>query len=86
MKANPHKCHFICSTSKKVSLIVENKEINNGTHEKLLDVKIDSKLFFIHIDNICKKAAFKLNVLSRVTSHLDFFKKVIDKCFLYVPV
>ena len=25
MKANPDKCHFICSTSKKVILIVENK-------------------------------------------------------------
>ena len=35
MKSNPHKCNFICSTSKKVSLIVENKEINNSTHERL---------------------------------------------------
>ena len=31
MKPNPDKCNFICSTSKKVSLIVENKEINNST-------------------------------------------------------
>ena len=45
MKSNPDKCNFICSTSKKVSLIVENKEINNSTHERLLGVKIDSKLF-----------------------------------------
>ena len=45
MKANPEKCHFICSTSKNVSLIAENKEINNSTHEKLFGVKIDSKLF-----------------------------------------
>ena len=37
MKANPDKCHFIC-TSKKVSLIVENKEINNSSHEKLFGV------------------------------------------------
>ena len=34
MKSNPDKCNFICSTSKKVSLIVENKEINNSTHDK----------------------------------------------------
>ena len=46
MKANPDKCNFICSNSKKVSLIVKNKEINNSTHEKLLSVKIDSKLSF----------------------------------------
>ena len=32
MKSNPAKCNFICSTSKKVSLIVENKEINNIDH------------------------------------------------------
>ena len=36
---------FFCSTRKKLNLIVENKEINNGTHERLLGVKIDSKLF-----------------------------------------
>ena len=34
MKSNPDKCNFICSTSKIVSLIVENKEINNSTHDK----------------------------------------------------
>ena len=33
MKSNPVKCKFICRTSKKVNLIVENKEINNSTQE-----------------------------------------------------
>ena len=76
MKSNPVKCNFICSTSKKVSLIVENKEINNSTHERLLGVTIDSKLSFnTHIDHICKKASLKLNALSRITPHLDFKKK-----------
>ena len=46
MKSNPDKYIFFCSTSKKVSLIAENKEINNSTHERLLGVKIDSKLSF----------------------------------------
>ena len=31
MKSNLDKFNFICSTGKKVSLIVENKEINNST-------------------------------------------------------
>ena len=76
MKSDPDKCNFICSTSKKVSLIAENKEINNSTHERLLGVKIDSKLSFnTHIDDICKKASLKLNALSRITPHLDFKKK-----------
>ena len=86
MKSNPGKCNFICSTSKKVGLIVKNKEINNSKHERLLGVTIDSKLSFnTHIDHICKKASLKLNALSRITPHLDF-KKVVDKLFLYVPV
>ena len=37
-----------------MSLIVENEEINNSTHEKLFVVKIDSKLSFnTYIDDIC---------------------------------
>ena len=40
MKSNPDKCNFICSTSKKVSLIVENKEKNNSTHKRLLRLKL----------------------------------------------
>ena len=82
MKSNPDNCNFICSTSKKVSLIVENKEINN---KRLLGVKIDSKLSFnTHIDNICKKTSLKLNALSRITPHWDFKKKklLINSCFM----
>ena len=75
MKSNPDKCSFICSTSKKVSLIVENKEINNSTHERLLWVSIHSKLSFnTHIDHICKKESLNLKALSRITPHLDFKK------------
>ena len=75
MKSNPGKCNFVCSTSKKVSLIVENKEIINSTHERLLG---DSKLSFdTPIDDICKKASLKLNALSGITPHLDFKKKTL---------
>ena len=63
MKSNPDKCNFICSTSKKVSIVVECKEINNSAHERLLEVKIE------------KKVSLKLNALSRITPHLDFKKK-----------
>ena len=57
MKSNPDKYNFFCSTSKKVSLIAENKEINYSTHERLLGVKIDSKLSFnTLLDDICKQA------------------------------
>ena len=32
MKSNPDKCNFICSASKKLSLIDERTKINNSTH------------------------------------------------------
>ena len=86
MKSNPEKCNFICSTSKKKNLIIENKETNISTQERLLGVKIHSKLSFnIHKDDICKKASLKLNALSRVTHHLDFKKKklLINSFFMF---
>ena len=52
MKANPDKCHFICSSNLKTSIMIENRQIH--TCEK--GVFFDSKLtFHSHIDNICKK-------------------------------
>ena len=38
MKANPDKSHFICSSSAKTSIMIENKQIRNSSCEKLLDV------------------------------------------------
>ena len=76
MKANPDKCHFICSSSVKTSIMIENKQIRNSSCEKLLGVFFDSKLTFqSHIDNICKKASQKLNAISRITTYMDFNKK-----------
>ena len=46
MKANPDKCHFICSSSVKTSIMIENKQIRNSSCEKLLGVFFDSKLTF----------------------------------------
>ena len=76
MKANPDKCQFICSTNDTVNLIVENQIADNSKCEKLLGVKFDYKLTFnAHIDDICKKAALKLNALSRIAPYMDFNKK-----------
>ena len=68
MKANLDKCHFICRSNLKTSLMIENRQIHNSTCEKLLDVFFDSKLNLqSHIDNICKKVAHKLNSIFRIT-------------------
>ena len=48
-KSNLNKCNFIGSACKKMSLIVENMEINNSTHKRLLGVQIDSNYLLILI-------------------------------------
>ena len=76
MKANPDKCHFICSSNVKTNIMIENKQIRNSSCEKLLGVLFDSKLTFqSHKDNICKKASQKLNTISRITPYMGFNKK-----------
>ena len=75
MKANPDKCHFICSANVKTSIMIENEQIENSNCEKLLGVFFDSRLTFqTHINNICKKASQKLNAVSRITPYMDFDK------------
>ena len=68
MKANPDKCHLLTSSSDKASIYVDNYNIKSSKCEKLLGIKIDTKLNFnTHVDEKCKKAGQKLNALSRVT-------------------
>ena len=46
VKANPDKCHFICGSNLKTSVMIENKKIHNSACEKLLGVFFNSKLTF----------------------------------------
>ena len=56
MKANLDKCRFICSSSIKVNISIENQNISNSASEKLLGVLFVRTLKFqSQIDNICKK-------------------------------
>ena len=60
MKANKDKCHVIVSSNKHVSMKLDNIEIENNNCERLLGVKIDSKLNFKeHLDGIIKKSKSK---------------------------
>ena len=78
MKANPDKCHLLTSSSDEVSICVDNDNAKSSKCEKLLGMKIDSKLNFnMHVDEICKKAGQKLNALSRVTTYMDLSKRRI---------
>ena len=46
MKKNRDKCHLIISNDEHVSIKLHNIEIENKNCEKLLGIKIDSKLNF----------------------------------------
>ena len=46
MKANKDKCHLIVSSDEHVSMKLEKIEIEGSNCERLLGVKIDSKLNF----------------------------------------
>ena len=85
MKANPDKCDFLCSSNREVSLAIENQIIKNSKFEKLLGIKLDSKLNFnSHIHDICQKAGQKLNAISRIRPYMGFAKRcLIVNAFSY---
>ena len=55
--------------------------------EKLLGIKIDSKLMFDdHVKSLCKKASQNLNALSRVAYQLDFNQRALNECIYHISV
>ena len=88
MKANPDKYHLLTSSSDKVSIFVDNYNNKSSKWEKLVGVKIDSKLNFnTQVDGICKKAGHKLNA-----TYMDLSKRRIllnaffISQFIYCPL
>ena len=79
------KCHFLCNSNSEVSLTTETQKIKNSKFEKLLGIKLDSKLNFnSYIHDICQKAGQKLNAISRITPYMDFAKRrLLVNAFFY---
>ena len=56
MKANQDKYHLIVSKNENISMHFGPFEIKNTICEKLLGIKVDSRLYFNeHLDGIIKK-------------------------------
>ena len=49
MKANPDKRHFICSSSVKTRITIENEQIRNSSYEKLSVCFVTVNLHFNQI-------------------------------------
>ena len=69
---------MILSTNKPAQIQIGKSLIESTNCEKLIRVKIDSKLLFDnHIKTICKKENNKLRALARVTPYIAIKKKKV---------
>ena len=93
LKANPDKFHLILSDHNKENFIlIKQFKIYNSNCEKLLGIKIDSKLSFDeHVTSLCSKATQKLHGLTRVARFMKLHHKrtimwaFINSQFGYCP-
>ena len=68
---------------------IDSIELGNTSSEKLLGITIDSKLNFkVHLEAIIKKASWKVNVLSTITSYMNLTKRNLffTSQFNYCPI
>ena len=77
MKANISKCHLLVNEKGEVVIHLEETEIKNGEYEKLLGIKVDTKLKFEHLNGGISKASRKVNALTRVLPYMSLSKKKI---------
>ena len=84
MKANADKCHLLVTRDTDVTAKIGEFDVKNSREEKLLGVKIDSKLSFEnHVSSLCKKARQNLHALARVVHFMDLAKrKSLMKVFI----
>ena len=83
MKKNADKCHLIVSTYEPIEIRVGESLIKSSICEKLLGMKIDSKLNFdTHLKGLCTKANNELRALARATQYMSLEKKETSHEFL----
>ena len=73
MKANPDRFHLLLTDTDWQRMEKCNEKIENSCCEKLLGMKIDSKLKFKeHVETLCKKASQNINALARISFYMTF--------------
>ena len=86
MKLNESKCHFIIATKSPEHFWIKVGEqiVWESSLEKLLGVKIDSKLKFNeHLIKLCKEASGKVTALARLINIVPMDrKKILMKSFV----
>ena len=84
MKANSDKCHLLDTRDTDVTTKIGEFDVKISREEKLLGVKIDTKLSLEHhVSSLCKKTSQKLYALARVVLFMDLAKhKSLMKAFI----
>ena len=81
------------NTDIKVNLFLDGNKTEKSQEAVLLGITIDDKLSFkTHIENICRKAKYKLHALQRIRKYLSTDKAktlcnaFINSQFYYAPL
>ena len=78
MEANISKYHLLVAKKGEVVINLGETEIKNSEYEKLLGIKVDTKLNFNeHLNDIISKASRKFNALSRDKLYMSLSKMKI---------
>ena len=76
MKANISKCHLLVNKKDDATVRIGDTEIKNSEYEKLLGIKVDTKLNSNeHLNDMISKVNRKVNALSRVMLYMSLSKK-----------
>ena len=76
MKANISNCHLLVNKKDEVTIRIGDTKNKNSEYEKLLGIKVDTKLNLNeHLNDIISKATHKVNALLRVMPYMSFSKK-----------
>ena len=86
VKGNTDNCHLLLSKGESFEIHIGDSIVDSSTCEKLLGIKIDSKLCFNdHIQDLCNKANRKLRTLVQATPYMNLQKrKVLMNAFFNV--
>ena len=87
LKPNPSKFQFMIIGDKQNTpsvLNINGKNINNSREIEFLGIVIDNQLKLNkHIENLCKKASFKLHALCRIRKFLMVEKtRILTNAFI----
>ena len=86
MKANADKCHLLVTRDTDVTAKIGEFDVKNSREEKLLGVKINTKLSFEnYAPFLWQKASQKLDALAGTVNFMDLLKSKGNESIYNIP-